>query len=92
MRIRSELPASKPDHYTPVTSITLVLREGPRHGVIEERRMVEETLPPHLEDLASKSATNLSEEQARKMSSVGETWTLAARSVCQKLNLYQGIG
>ena len=29
--------------------------------------MVEEALPPHLEDLASRSATHLSEEQAKKM-------------------------
>ena len=62
MRVRSEHPAS-----TPVTSTTVAPREMPSLGVVGERRMAEETLPPHVEDLASRSATHLSEEQARKM-------------------------
>ena len=63
MRVRSEHPASTPDHSTPVTSTTV----APREEVVEERGMAEEALPPHLEDLTSRIATHLSEEQARKM-------------------------
>ena len=66
MRVRSEHPASTPDHSTPVTS-TVAPCEGPCLGVVEEMAMAEEALPPHLEDLASRSATHLPEEQARQM-------------------------
>ena len=62
MRVRSEHPAS-----TPVTYTTVAPREMPSLGVVGERKMAEEAPPPHVEDLASRSATHLSEEQARKM-------------------------
>ena len=48
MRVSSEHPGSTPDHSTPITSTTMAPREGPRHGVVEERVTAEEALPPHL--------------------------------------------
>ena len=66
-QVRNEHSAPTPDHTTPVTSTTVMPYDRPHCGVVVERRMVEETLPSHLEDLVSRSTTHLSEEQNRKI-------------------------